>query len=166
MEIGKEKEEPTNEVELKKMDKLLLKIHCNSGHTNNSNVQRLFVQKKPPKLAVDRAGLLQRADCNEHKTEPSKNVVALNPCAQLWQGLGADPFEVEVPSRGEVTKALIWVDVACRLCVCSEIFTRKLDDHRNVNWEELRAALLQDWTQHHGRPQRLVVDPEGSWMTN
>ena len=165
VQIGKEKEEPTDQADLDKMDKLLLKIHCNSGHTNNSNLQRLLMQKKAPKWIVERAGLLKCSDCHEQQTEPSKNVIALNPRAQLWQALGADPFEVEVPSRGEVTKAVIWVDVASRLCVCSELFTRKLDDHRNVKWEELRSAFLRDWAQHHGRPQWLMTDPEGSWMT-
>ena len=165
VQIGKEKEEPTDQGDLDKMDKLLLKIHCNSGHTNNSNLQRLLMQKKAPKWIVERAGLLKCSDCHEQQTEPSKNVIALNPRAQLWQALGADPFEVEVPSRGEVTKAVIWVDVASRLCVCSELFTRKLDDHRNVKWEELRSAFLRDWAQHHGRPQWLMTDPEGSWMT-
>ena len=46
VDITKEKEEPTDESELKKMDQLLLKIHCNSGHTNNANLHRLLMQKR------------------------------------------------------------------------------------------------------------------------
>ena len=42
---------------------------------------------------------------------------------------------------------------------------RDADLHRNPIWTELRDLYLEQWVCYFGKPKRVRVDSEGSWMS-
>ena len=42
---------------------------------------------------------------------------------------------------------------------------RDADLHRNPTWTELRNFCLEQWVCYFGKPKKVRVDSEGSWMS-
>ena len=83
-----------------------------------------------------------------------------------WPSIQIDQAEWIHPSDNLKHKFSVIIDEGCHLKVAKMPFPmRDADLHRNPAETELRDFYLEQWVCCFGKPKRVRVDSEGSWMS-
>ncbi|CAK0848438.1 unnamed protein product [Prorocentrum cordatum] len=83
-----------------------------------------------------------------------------------WTHIQADQFEWEHPRKKIKSKFSPIIDENCRVRVSKLLHHMVGEDrHRNPVWADLEDFYEERWPPNFGKPQRVKVDPEGSWMS-
>ncbi|CAK0839942.1 unnamed protein product, partial [Prorocentrum cordatum] len=104
-----------------------------------------------------------REEANNHRpTHPPVSLAAIPP---KWKQIQADQFEWEHPRTKLKAKFSLIVDENCKVGVTKLLYHMVGQDlHRNPVWADLKSFYEERWLPYFGKPQRVKVDPEGSWM--
>ena len=77
----------------------MLRIHRASGHTSMQNVEKMLRARKAPTWVLDVARNLQCPDCVEARKPRPPPPSSLESSPGLFEQLGTDVFEMEVPEQ-------------------------------------------------------------------
>ncbi|CAK0836529.1 unnamed protein product [Prorocentrum cordatum] len=103
-------------------------------------------------------------EANNHR--PTHPPVSLEAIPPKWKQIQADQFEWEHPQTKLKAKFSLIIDENCKARVTKILYHMVGQDrHRNPVWADLKSFYEERWLPYFGKPQRVKVDPEGSWMS-
>ena len=172
-EIGEEKENPLALVEDEPMEPLteaekqtalrqIAMIHRNSGHGPVGNlVKALELRKTDPRI-IELAKEYKCDVCAEAGRAVPRPRVSLEPMPPKWKVIQADNAHWHHPNDGSKCQFTIIIDEGCRFRVGKVMSKGK----GGVKAKDFIQLFNDVWKPIFGKPDRLRLDPAGSWRSN
>ena len=159
-------EEPPQGKKLEGIRQTMLRIHRASGHTSMSNLEKLLKARGAPKWATEMARLLQCPDCIESRRPRPPPPSSDRDQPGLFEQVGTDVFEVEVPTQDEAkvkqkAKFVIWRDRASGLAMV-DCLQRFGGPDQPTHWEPTTRDLIASfgkWLMVNPAPKWVISDP-------
>ncbi|CAK0841524.1 unnamed protein product [Prorocentrum cordatum] len=145
----------------------LTSIHRGSGHSSKASMLNALRRKGASPQVLQVAEDFHCDACEEaHKFKPAHPPVSLEAIPPKWKHIQADQLEWEHPQTKVKSKISLIIDENCRVRVSKLLYHMVGEDrHRNPVWADLKQFYEERWMPYFGKPQRVKVDPEGSWMS-
>ncbi|CAK0903376.1 unnamed protein product, partial [Prorocentrum cordatum] len=145
----------------------LTSIHRGSGHSSKASLLNALRRKGASPQVLQVAEDFHCDACEEaHKFKPTHPPVSLEAIPPKWKHIQADQFEWEHPQTKVKSKISLIIDENCRVRVSKLLYHMVGEDrHKNPVWADLKQFYEERWMPYFGKPQRVKVDPEGSWMS-
>ena len=155
---------PKKELEL--LTPHLQSIHSSCGHCSHETLVRAPRRKGAKPLIIKLARDFVCPSCQEIQNQRPHPVASLEAIPPTWQSIQIDQAEWSHPSDNLKYKFSVIIDEGCHLKVAKMLYHKTNNDpHRNSVWTELRDFYLEQWVCYVGKPKRVRVDSEGSWMS-
>ncbi|CAK0871003.1 unnamed protein product, partial [Prorocentrum cordatum] len=145
----------------------LTSIHRGSGHSSKASMLNALRRKGASRQVLQVAEDFHCDTCEEaNKFKPAHPSVNLEAIPPKWKRIQADQFEWEHPQTKVKSKISLIIDENCRVRVSKLLYHMVGEDrHRNPVRADLKQFYEERWMPYFGKPQRVEVDPEGSWMS-
>ncbi|CAK0870312.1 unnamed protein product [Prorocentrum cordatum] len=156
-----------NSKEYQQIMKWLTSIHRGSGHSSKASMLNALRRKGASPQVLQVAQDFHCDACEEaNKFKPTHPPDSLEAIPPKWKHIQADQFEWEHPQTKVKSKISLVIDENCRVRVSKLLYHMVGEDrHRNPVWADLELFYEERWMPYFGKPQRVKVDPEGSWMS-
>ena len=152
--------------ELELLTRHLQSIHSSCGHCSNETLVRALRRKGAKPLSIKLARDFVCPSCQEIQNQRPHPVASLEAIPPNWQSIQIDQAEWSHTSDNLKHKFSVIIDEGCHLKVAKMLFPMTNNDlHRNPVWTELRDFYLEQWVCYFGKPKRVRVASEGSWMS-
>ena len=148
--------------ERSRLEKLIRKLHVNSGHPANRVLERTLEDRRASPQARAICKLLRCSSCEELKRPTPHMPVTLGRCTELWHTLGMDLFSFTHPRTKDMSHILVLQDEASSYTILVGILDHPRDESRNVTAEMIIQAIKIHWIPYFGRPRVIRTDPEGA----
>ncbi|CAK0895531.1 unnamed protein product, partial [Prorocentrum cordatum] len=156
-----------NSKEYQQIMKWLTSIHRGSGHSSKAPMLNALRRKGASPQVLQVAKDFHCDACEEaNKFKPTHPPVSLEAIPPKWKHIQADQFEWGHPQTKVKSKISLIINDNCRVRVSKLLYHMVGEDrHRNPVWADLKLFYEERWMPYFGKPQRVKVDPEGSWMS-
>ena len=158
--------EPPSGKRLEAIRQSMLRIHRASGHTSMQNLEKMLRARQAPTWVLDLARNLQCPDCVEARKPRPPPPSSLESSPGLFEQLGTDVFEVEVPQQQfeetihRKVKFILWRDRASGLAMvdCLQRYGEPEVRHWNPTTSDIIKSFNQ-WLMHNPAPKWVISDP-------
>ncbi|CAK0910059.1 unnamed protein product [Prorocentrum cordatum] len=153
--------------EYQKIMQWLTSVHRGSGHSSKASKLNALKRKGVSSMVLRVAKDFHCEACEEaNNHRPTHPPVSLEAIPPKWKQIQADQFEGEHPRTKLKAKFSLIIDENCKVRVTKLLYHMVGQDRRrNPVWADLKNFYEERWLPYFGKPQRVKVDPEGSWMS-
>ncbi|CAK0873360.1 unnamed protein product [Prorocentrum cordatum] len=139
--------------ECQKIMQWLTSVHRGSGHSSEASMLNALKRKGVSPMVMRVAQDFHCEACEEANYHlPTHPPVSLEAMPPKWKQIQADQFEWEHPWTKLKAKFSLILDESCKVWVTKLLYQMVGQDRRR-------------WLPYFGKPQRVKVGPEGSWMS-
>ncbi|CAK0882425.1 unnamed protein product, partial [Prorocentrum cordatum] len=141
------------------------RLHRNTGHRPQRVMIRILRRRGASATTIAAAKQIKCSSCIENQMPRPRPAAVLEPARDLWQVVGIDVKEI-VGNDPVKRKYLVIVDEASKLTLAVKIFSVPAQESRNCTAKELLDAFRGHWSDRHGMPSVLRLDPEGAFVSH
>ena len=152
--------------ELELLTRHLQSIHSSCGHCSNETLSERYVGREPNHSSSNLHVILSVHHVKKYKINVLIQSQAWKPFLPSGKAFRLIKQSGVTPQTTLNTSFSVIIDEGCHLKVAKMLFPMTNNDlHQNPVWTELRDFYLEQWVCCFGRPKRVRVDSEGSWMS-
>ena len=160
---GNNHEGPLTLEERDKALKDIATIHRNTGHGPLEHLVRALEARKTDPRIVQLAREYQCDVCRECSRRVPRPQVSLEPLPPKWKVLQADNAHLIHPHSGERVQFTLLIDEGCRFRI-GKIMS--VGTGSGVKAKDLVSFFQEQWKPVFGKPDKVRLDPAGSWRSN
>ena len=157
---------PEGPLTLEERDKALkdiATIHRNTGHGPLEHLVRALEARKTDPRIVQLAREYRCDVCRECSRRVPRPQVSLEPLPPKWKALQADNAYWIHPHSGERVQFTLLIDEGCRFRIGKIMSVGK---GSGVKAKDLVSFFQEQWKPVFGKPDKVRLDPAGSWRSN
>ena len=138
-------------------------IHRNTGHGPLEHLVRALEARKTDPRIIQLAREFECDVCRECSRRVPRPQVSLEPLPPKWKVLQADNAHWIHPHSGERVQFTILIDEGCRFRMGKIMSVGK---GSGVKAKDLVTFFQEQWKPVFGKPDKVRLDPAGSWRSN
>ncbi|CAK0866482.1 unnamed protein product [Prorocentrum cordatum] len=168
LELTSDEQQQWNDLPALKQNELMkaaTRLHWNTGHRPQRVMIRILRRRGASATTAAAVKQIKCSSCIENQIPRPRPAAVLEPARDLWQVAGIDAKEI-VGNDQIKRKYLVIVDEASKLTLAVKIFSIPAQESRNCTAKELLDAFRGHWSDRHGMPSVLRLDPEGAVVSH